>query len=85
MADYPSFADYDPSTAVSLFEESAWEKSFASEPNGGSCVEARRRAGQIEVRNSKRPEDSTVLFTIEEWDSFLDGAKKGEFDQLLAS
>jgi hypothetical protein len=24
-----------------------------------------------------------VHFTVEEWDSFLDGAKKGEFDQLL--
>jgi hypothetical protein len=23
------------------------------------------------------------VFTIEEWDSFLFGAKRGEFDQLL--
>jgi hypothetical protein len=65
--------------------DSDWIMSSRSTGNGGSCVEARRRAGQIEVRNSKRPEDSSVLFTIEECDSFLDGAKKGEFDQLLAS
>ena len=50
---------------------------------GGSCVEVRRHAGLIEVRNSTRPDVSTVRFTVEEWDSFLDGAKKGEFDQLL--
>jgi hypothetical protein len=37
----------------------------------------------IEVRNSKQPDAGTVRFTVEEWDSFLDGAKKGEFDQLL--
>jgi hypothetical protein len=63
--------------------DSDWIMSSRSAGNGGSCVEARRHAGQIEVRNSKRPRESTVLFTIEEWDSFLDGAKKGEFDKLL--
>ena len=60
-----------------------WMMSSRSTGNGGSCVEVRRHAGLIEVRNSKRPEVSTVRFTVEEWDSFLDGAKKGEFDQLL--
>jgi hypothetical protein len=67
-----------------MHSDSEWIMSSRSTGNGGSCVEARRHAGQIEVRNSKRPEESTVRFTIEEWDSFLDGAKKGEFDQLLA-
>ena len=61
-----------------------WIMSSRSTGNGGSCVEARRHGGLIEVRNSKRPDASTVSFTIEEWESFLDGAKKGEFDQLLA-
>jgi len=64
--------------------DSDWIMSSRSTGNGGSCVEARRHAGLIEVRNSKRPDGSTVCFTIEEWDSFLDGAKKGDFDQLLA-
>lgn len=60
-----------------------WIMSSRSTGNGGSCVQARRHAGLIEVRNSKRPDAGTVRFTAEEWDSFLDGAKKGEFDQLL--
>jgi hypothetical protein len=60
-----------------------WIMSSRSTGNGGSCVQARRHAGVIEVRNSKSPEAGTVKFTLEEWDSFLDGAKKGEFDQLL--
>lgn len=62
----------------------SWMMSSRSSGNGGSCVEARRHEGLIEVRNSKSPDAGTVRFTVEEWDSFLDGAKKGEFDVLLA-
>jgi hypothetical protein len=61
-----------------------WMMSSRSTGNGGSCVQARRHAELIEVRNSKNPDAGTVRFTTEEWDSFLDGAKKGEFDRLLA-
>jgi hypothetical protein len=61
-----------------------WMMSSRSTGNGGSCVEARRHAGLIEVRNSNDPDAGTVRFTAEEWDSFLDGAKKGEFDRLIA-
>jgi hypothetical protein len=62
----------------------AWIMSSRSSGNGGSCVQARRHEGLIEVRNSKNPEAGSVRFTVEEWDSFLDGARKGDFDQLLA-
>lgn len=65
-------------------ESTAWIMSSRSTGNGGSCVEARRSADMIEVRNSKKRDAGTVSFTLEEWDSFLDGAKKGEFDVLLA-
>jgi len=61
-----------------------WIVSSRSTGNGGSCVQARRHDGLIEVRNSKHPDAGSVRFTVEEWDSFLDGAKKNEFDRLLA-
>jgi Domain of unknown function (DUF397) len=61
-----------------------WIMSSRSSGNGGSCVQARRQDGLIEVRNSKSPDAGTVRFSVEEWDSFLDGAKKGEFDSLLS-
>lgn len=64
-------------------DTTTWIMSSRSTGNGGSCVQARRHAGQIEVRNSKKPDAGTVSFTNAEWDSFLDGAKKGEFDRLL--
>lgn len=63
--------------------DTGWIMSSRSTGNGGSCVEARRYNGLIEVRNSKSPAAGTVRFTLEEWDSFLYGAKRGEFDQLL--
>jgi hypothetical protein len=64
--------------------DTGWIMSSRSTGNGGSCVEARRQDGMIEVRNSKAPSAGSVWFTTEEWDSFLYGAKRGEFDQLLA-
>ena len=66
-----------------MSEDISWMMSSRSTGNGGSCVEARRHANAIEVRNSKAPDAGSVHFTLEEWDSFLDGAKKGEFDRLL--
>jgi Domain of unknown function (DUF397) len=68
-----------------MSEDISWMISSRSTGNGGSCVEARRHADVIEVRNSKAPEAGIVRFTLEEWDSFLDGAKKGEFDKLLVN
>jgi len=66
-----------------MHESTEWIMSSRSTGNGGSCVEARRHDGRIEVRNSKNPTAGSVLFTAEEWDSFLFGAKRGEFDRLL--
>jgi Domain of unknown function (DUF397) len=66
-----------------MSSETGWMMSSRSTGNGGSCVEARRHNGLIEVRNSKARDAGIVVFTTEEWDSFLFGAKRGEFDQLL--
>ena len=57
-----------------MSSETGWIISSRSTGNGGSCVEARRQDGLIEVRNSKAREAGTVVFTTEEWDSFLFGA-----------
>jgi hypothetical protein len=36
----------------------------------------------IAVRDSKDPEGAILTYTAAEWRAFLDGAKKGEFDDL---
>jgi hypothetical protein len=62
--------------------DTEWVKARRSS-NGGSCVEVRRRAGQIEVRDSKDRSGPVLRFTGHEWDAFLDGARNAEFDHLL--
>ena len=57
----------------------AWQKATRSAHNG-ACVEVRGTNDEIQVRDSKNPSGSVLSFTPAEWDAFLDGAKKGEFD-----
>ncbi|MDT8909976.1 DUF397 domain-containing protein [Amycolatopsis sp. PS_44_ISF1] len=81
MADYPSPPDYDPNTAKSLFEDAAWEKSFASEPNGGNCVEVNLgREGLVGVRDTKLTPSPVFVFDSGEWAAFLVAVKAGQFD-----
>ncbi len=37
--------------------------------------------GSVMVRDSKDPQGPSLHFTGAEWDAFLDGAMKGEFDR----
>jgi hypothetical protein len=67
---------------VSNNDETPWIKAAASQGQG-QCVEMRRRGGMIEVRDSKDPEGSVLRYTSAEWAAWLDGAKKGEFDELI--
>lgn len=55
----------------------------AVKSSGGDCVQVARRDGVIMVTHSKRPGGPTIAYTIKEFDAFLDGAKKGEFDDFL--
>jgi len=55
-----------------------WIKSSRSGNNGGDCVELRRHAEAVQVRDSKNPNRLVLTFTRAEFDAFLAGAK-GEF------
>jgi Domain of unknown function (DUF397) len=55
-----------------------WRKSTFSGLNG--CVEIAFIDGQIAVRDSKDRNGAILLFTRAEWDAFLIGIKKGQFD-----
>ena len=57
-----------------------WRKATKSGDNG-ACVEIRDRGEAIDVRDSKNPTGAVLSFTPDEWSAFLDGARKGEFDQ----
>ena len=56
-----------------------WFKSSASA--SGACVEvAHLPGGVVAVRDSKDRAKAPHVYTRREWDAFLIGAKKGEFD-----
>lgn len=57
-----------------------WQKSSRSGPNCDNCVEVAFVDGAIAVRDSKNPTGPVLLFTSDEWDAFVGGAKDGEFD-----
>lgn len=60
-----------------------WRKATAS-GDTGSCVELRRLDnGMIALRDSKNPDKPYHEFTPLELACFLDGAKKGEFDDFV--
>ena len=68
---------------MSTTDTTPWVKATASN-EGESCVEQRRHAGMIEVRDTKDGGTGPVLrFTPAEFAAWLDGAGKGEFDHLL--
>jgi hypothetical protein len=58
----------------------SWRKSRRSGPQGGNCVEvAHLSDGQVAMRNSRFPDGPALVFTSNEWDAFVGGAKDGEF------
>jgi len=59
----------------------AWRT--ATKSNGGACVEVAPAGARIAVRHSRNPRGPVLLYTAAEWDAFLDGARKGEFDNLI--
>jgi hypothetical protein len=58
-----------------------WRKAQLS-TNNGACVEVASVVGKIALRDSKDPYGPILLYTPAEFNAFLDGAKKGEFDDL---
>jgi Domain of unknown function (DUF397) len=57
-----------------------WQK--ATKSTTSSCVEVGLIRGMVAVRDSKNRGRRPFLYTKSEWDAFLDGVKKGEFDHF---
>ena len=62
-------------------QQLVWRKAERSS-NNGQCVEVASVVGKIIVRDSKDPGGPMLIYTPAEWTSFLDGTKKGKFDDL---
>jgi hypothetical protein len=55
-----------------------WRKSSLSGTNG--CVEVAFVDEQVAIRDSKDRSGPVLTFSPTEWDAFLAGARRGEFD-----
>jgi hypothetical protein len=64
------------------FSTATWRKSAKTQANG-QCVEVARVGDVIGVRDSKNPSGPVLAFTVAEFEAFIDGAHKGEFDDLV--
>lgn len=63
--------------------DTLWVKASASNDKG-ICVEQRRHAGLVEVRDTKDGGTGpTLRFTAAEFAAWLDGARRGELDHLI--
>jgi hypothetical protein len=56
-----------------------WRKSSLS-GNGANCVEVAIVGDAIAVRDSKNPTGAVLTFTLSEWNAFLGGVKRDEFN-----
>jgi hypothetical protein len=66
----------------SPFAQMAWQKATMS--GAGACVIVAPYDGGVAVSDSKSPDAPVLLYTEAEWDAFLDGARRGEFDDVIA-
>jgi Domain of unknown function (DUF397) len=59
----------------------SWRTAVKS--GASNCVQVTRREDVIMIADSKNPNGPILCYTLPEFDAFLDGAKKGEFDDFL--
>lgn len=59
-----------------------WQKSSYCKIDAPMCVEVADLDSPygIKVRDSKNPYRAFLYFSREEWQTFIDGVKRGEFD-----
>jgi hypothetical protein len=69
-----------PAPSQKELAQARWTKAQASTGSNG-CVEVAPLPGWTAVRDSKTPGGPVQLYTPHEWECFLDGAAKGEFNR----
>jgi len=66
-----------------MIERNSLKWRTASRSAGGNCVEVAPAGAMVAVRHSQAPDGELILYTTAEFAAFIDGAKKGEFDDLV--
>jgi Domain of unknown function (DUF397) len=58
-----------------------WRKSSYS-GSGNNCVEVASMASAVAVRDSKHPGGGHLVFGAGDWEAFIAGIKRGEYNSL---
>jgi hypothetical protein len=64
----------------SVWPSHVWRRSTASGGGGGNCVEVSITSESVLMRHSRSLHGPVLKFSFEEWDAFLTGVRRGEFD-----
>jgi hypothetical protein len=56
-----------------------WRKSSHS-GSGNNCVEVASMAAAVAVRDSKDPDGGHLVFDAGDWEAFITGIKRGEYN-----
>lgn len=51
--------------------------------DGGACVVVARNDESVLLGNTSQPDGSTLTYTRAEWQEFVAGVKRGDFDDLF--
>lgn len=67
--------------SVSESGQNSWRTATMS--GGGNCVQVKAQHGMVIIGNSRLADGPFITYTKDEFAAFLDGAKKGEFDDFV--
>jgi|GEM_PF-875340 len=62
---------------VGQFDPATWRKAFASEPNGGNCVEVNFSTAKVGLRDSKLAQSPVFVLAPGEWQAFATAISSG--------
>jgi Domain of unknown function (DUF397) len=57
-----------------------WRRSTASGGGSTNCVEVSVTSEFVFMRHSQSPKGPVLAFSLSEWEAFLTGVRRGEFD-----
>jgi hypothetical protein len=69
-----------PEPSQDELAQARWTKASVSDSANG-CAEVAHLSGWTALRDSKYPDGPIQLYTPFEWECFLDGVGKGEFNR----
>jgi predicted secreted Zn-dependent protease len=51
--------------------------------DGGNCVQVAPRGDMVVIGDTKNPDSAPLTYTRSEWQAFVEGVRRGDFDDLI--